>query len=917
MKALKKLLVPVMSASLLLTITACTDGEENGNGSSEVIGTAPVITGVVSKSILQNSKFIPIEGITATDAEDGDLTDEIKISGSVKTYTVGDYPLTYSVTDSHGNTTSVECIITVELNDESAPTINGVANTTIELGTEFSILENVTATDNIDSSAELTKKITTTGSVNVWAEGEYVVKYNVTDTAGNDATEVSRVVTVVDNVAYNDAIKLSGAFEANEYTTELTSVLDEESMSFGMIKFSFDATVLEDTTLTINIDNATSIGEIQLTENEDSYEFYVKHEVSLTSETLTLTLSEDGDAIVSNLQLEYGYKYKIPPTIIIPAGYAGLVPYGLTEEQATKFILDGVTATDDRDSNADVTYRLEVLYGDVNITTATGSQTVTIKTYDNDGCEALLDVTISIAEPTDNYLKDGTFSNSTNIGDVDAWEINNASDTVTIEDGMMVHNSTNLPGWPSDTSPRMLIDNETEQYFSANNYYLVQFDIASEIARCGAVRFGLSTDEDNGWIDDFDSVGGPKQFDIKGDKEFTTVSYLFYMHADSSTNGDTTLNLEVNLGCFYWDATKESNNKTFIDNFVISEVTFPDSQPPVFSGLDSVTVTANSDYNPIIGVTAFDLVDGDVTSSIEMDDTSYDLTTPGTYNVKFTVSDKEGNVSVGYRELIVLDSRVPTITGHVNLKEELLEDKLTINLLENIVVESHDKEDISSDLKVLVDGVETSTPGAFDFSKAGVYTVTYNITCPKTGLTTEVSIEVEIFVVNEVTVDFSEYQDIDYLGYEWTAKATTVTLENDADKGQVGQFTLGTEKAELYAYSGLFNTTNEDETITNNWKEATEIEITFKSTANTIQLTLALGNGPDDLGDWKGQNINPTGEWQTITISVTDLLAQSNSFNSYEFIQQLMIVVPTSSDPWVGNTNQTGDYVQISTITLK
>ena len=46
-------------------------------------------------------------GYAATDAEDGDLTGSVQISGSVDTNTMGAYSVTYSVTDSSGNSASV------------------------------------------------------------------------------------------------------------------------------------------------------------------------------------------------------------------------------------------------------------------------------------------------------------------------------------------------------------------------------------------------------------------------------------------------------------------------------------------------------------------------------------------------------------------------------------------------------------------------------------------------------------------------------------------------------------------------------------------------------------------------------------------------------------------------------------------
>lgn len=54
-----------------------------------------------------------LNGVTASDKEDGDLTKAIKVTGNVDLSKEGTYTLTYSVTDSAGQTTSAKRVITV------------------------------------------------------------------------------------------------------------------------------------------------------------------------------------------------------------------------------------------------------------------------------------------------------------------------------------------------------------------------------------------------------------------------------------------------------------------------------------------------------------------------------------------------------------------------------------------------------------------------------------------------------------------------------------------------------------------------------------------------------------------------------------------------------------------------------------
>lgn len=73
----------------------------------------PTLNGITDKTIKIGDKFDVLEGVTATDKEDGNITDKIKVSGTVDTSKAGTYKLVYEVTDSKGATTSKERTIIV------------------------------------------------------------------------------------------------------------------------------------------------------------------------------------------------------------------------------------------------------------------------------------------------------------------------------------------------------------------------------------------------------------------------------------------------------------------------------------------------------------------------------------------------------------------------------------------------------------------------------------------------------------------------------------------------------------------------------------------------------------------------------------------------------------------------------------
>ena len=91
----------------------------------------------------------------------------------------------------------------------------------------------------------------------------------------------------------------------------------------------------------------------------------------------------------------------------------------------------------------------------------------------------------------------------------------------------------------------------------------------------------------------------------------------------------------------------------YFDDIDIQETTIgEDLTPPVFSGVNSsVNVLVGATYNPLEGVTAFDLVDGDVTSDIVVEIRnsldavvpSVDTSAPATFMVNYSVEDAVGN----------------------------------------------------------------------------------------------------------------------------------------------------------------------------------------------------------------------------------------------------------------------------------
>ena len=158
--------------------------------------------------IRQGDKFDPLAGVTATDYQGRKLT--VNVTGSYDVEVVGSYVLTYTVTDTYGNT--ITDTATLEVVKQNAPVINGVkSEVTIEVGQAFDPLENVTATDFAGNAVEV--KVTGTYDVNV--PGEYTITYKAVDKYGTESAEMKTILKVVEKSNNNETPDNNGNGSGN------------------------------------------------------------------------------------------------------------------------------------------------------------------------------------------------------------------------------------------------------------------------------------------------------------------------------------------------------------------------------------------------------------------------------------------------------------------------------------------------------------------------------------------------------------------------------------------------------------------------------------------------------------------------------------------------------------------------------
>lgn len=158
------------------------------------INAAPVIK-ATDKTLTVGDTFDPKADVTATDEEDGDLTDKIIVEkNDVNTDVAGKYEVTYKVTDRKGATSRKTIIVTVNPKMEpinAAPVINAT-DKTLTVGDAFDPKADVTAEDVEDG--DLTGKIEVLkNEVDTTKAGKYEVTYKVTDSKGASRTKTITV----------------------------------------------------------------------------------------------------------------------------------------------------------------------------------------------------------------------------------------------------------------------------------------------------------------------------------------------------------------------------------------------------------------------------------------------------------------------------------------------------------------------------------------------------------------------------------------------------------------------------------------------------------------------------------------------------------------------------------------------------
>ena len=143
-------------------------------------------------SIKQGESFKD-PGFSATTINGDDISRRVVISGEVDTSTIGEYIITYTITDN--GLTSVKKR-KVKVLDEEDPYISHPGTTVLlDTDTSFNALEDVYVVDNSGESINV-KAVT---DLTLGIKGEYKVTYYAEDSSGNEMIDTRRIIVKNDN----------------------------------------------------------------------------------------------------------------------------------------------------------------------------------------------------------------------------------------------------------------------------------------------------------------------------------------------------------------------------------------------------------------------------------------------------------------------------------------------------------------------------------------------------------------------------------------------------------------------------------------------------------------------------------------------------------------------------------------------
>ncbi|MBC1917175.1 DUF5011 domain-containing protein [Listeria booriae] len=610
---------------------------------------APVIT-AADKTVKKGASFDPMAGVSASDTEDGNVTDKVTVTANdVDTSAVGTYHVTYSVTDSDGNTTTKTITVTVTSND--APVITA-SDKTLKKGGSFDPMAGVSASDTEDGN--VTDKVTVTANdVDTSAVGTYHVTYSVTDSDGNTTTKTI-TVTVTSNdapviVASDQTIKKGKAFDVMAGVS--ASDLEDGDVTGGI-------------TVTANDVDTNTVGTYHVTYS------VTDSDGNTTTKTITVTItSNDAPTFTtSDVYLKVGDKFN---------------PYA------------GITASDTEDG--DLTDRIDIESSDVDMTQAgTYAVEYSVTDSDNNTTKITRHVYVRTNDKPVIHASDQTFKAGASFDPLAGMSASDTEDgdittnvTVTANDVDANHAGTyHVTYSVTDSDDNTTTKTITITVLTNEKPVITAADITQKAHRSVDPMAGVTASdlEDGDLTANIKIIANDINIDVPGEYHVTysvldsdgnetektiTVTILSneapVIHgqdvtfkagkafdpmagvtASDTEDGDITSAIEITAndvdptvaGVYHVTySVTDSDGNTTEATYTVTVLT---NEKPVIHATDQ-TLAYGQAFDPMAGVTAEDLEDGDLTGSIKVISNDVNPLQAGIYHVTYSVTDADGN----------------------------------------------------------------------------------------------------------------------------------------------------------------------------------------------------------------------------------------------------------------------------------
>lgn len=181
-----------------------------------------------------------LEGISAADQEDGDVTSSLIVEQVKLADSDGTISITYAAFDSAGNV--AKSVRTARYSDYNSPVISLSAPMAFPLSSGFDVLDVVKAEDVLDGDISQHIRATSLDKSSVTAQGTHDVEFKVTNSLGDTVTLILPVEVYPSGV-YNATLTLTdyliylpqgAAFDAADYLNSFSYGASAASMRNGL-----------------------------------------------------------------------------------------------------------------------------------------------------------------------------------------------------------------------------------------------------------------------------------------------------------------------------------------------------------------------------------------------------------------------------------------------------------------------------------------------------------------------------------------------------------------------------------------------------------------------------------------------------------------------------------------------------------